>query len=89
MSNTKESQAKRVLEFVTTQDDVERQLLNWIRGVVENNNKLVQALERLRHSYRILLAGRPITDAEDVLWQVETALEDAERLKRSPLSFMD
>lgn len=89
MSHTKEPQADNVLKFVTTQDETERQLLNWIRGVVESNNKLVPALERLRQSYRAILAGNPATNADEVLWQVETALKHAERVTRSPISFMD
>jgi hypothetical protein len=89
MSHTKDSQGNKVVEFVTTQDETERQLLNWIRGLVESNHKLVPALEQLRQSYRAILAGKPVTNADEVLWQVETALKHAEKVNRSPISFMD
>jgi hypothetical protein len=79
MSHAKKPSNKNVLEFNLPQDGIGPQLVSWVRGVVKSNNELVPALERLRRSYKLLLAGKPVTDAEEVLWQVEGALRDAEQ----------
>jgi hypothetical protein len=79
MRHADKSPNKRVLEFVMPKDDIGPQLLNWVRGVVRSNNQLVPALERLRSSYATLLAGKSVTDSEEILWQVDGALKDAER----------
>jgi len=71
-SNTK------IIEFLATVDSVERQLVFWIRDLVDTTNQLVPNLERLRNSYRLLRADKPITDAEEILWRVEQCLKDAE-----------
>ena len=71
----------RVLEFTMPGDGIGPQLVSWVRGVVKSNDELVLALTRLRRSYKVLLAGKPDTDAEVVLWQVEGALQEAERSK--------
>ncbi len=81
MPRTKRPSPNKVLEFPVPQDDVGPQLLSWVRGVVRSNDEFVPALERLRRSYNVLLAGKPVTDAEEILWQVEGALKDAERSK--------
>jgi hypothetical protein len=70
---------KKLLTLPVPQDDVETQLLTWIRGVVRSNHDLIGAVKRLRHSYKALLAGKSVTDAEEILWQVEVALMDTER----------
>ncbi len=62
-------------------DGIGPQLVSWVRGVVKSNDELVLALTRLRRSYKVLLAGKPDTDTEEVLWQVEGALQEAERAK--------
>jgi hypothetical protein len=72
---------KKLLTLPVPQDDVETQLLIWIRGVVQSNHELVGAMKRLRHSYKALLAGKAVTDAEEILWQVEVTLTDTERSK--------
>jgi hypothetical protein len=72
---------KKLLTLPIPQDDVETQLLIWIRGVVQSNHALVGALKRLRNSHKALLAGKSVTDAEEILWQVEVALQDTERSK--------
>jgi hypothetical protein len=72
---------KKLLTLPVPQDDVETQLLIWIRGVVQSNHALVGALKPLRNSYKALLAGKSVTDAEEILWQVEVALLDTERSK--------
>jgi hypothetical protein len=73
---------KKLLTLPVPQDDdVETQLLIWIRGVVQSNHELVGAMKRLRHSYKALLAGKSVTDAEDILWQVGVALMGTEESK--------
>jgi hypothetical protein len=74
---------KKPLRFPVPHDDVTTRLLNWIRGVIQSNHELVDALERLRFSYKEHLAGRSLRDAETILWQVEFALKNAERSKNA------
>jgi hypothetical protein len=81
MPHAKKPQPNRVLEFTMPRDGIGPQLVSWVRGVVKSNDELVLALTRLRRSYKVLLAGKPDTDAEQVLWQVEGALQEAERSK--------
>jgi hypothetical protein len=71
----------KVLELALPVDDIGPQLVRWVRGVVKSHDELVLALTRLRRSYKVLLAGKPGTDVEEVLWQVEGALQRAERSK--------
>jgi hypothetical protein len=73
---------KKPLQFPVAQDDVATRLLDWIRGIVQSNQELVSALDRLRLSYEALLAGTSVTDTEAILWQVEVALKDAERSRK-------
>ena len=61
--------------------DVELRLVNWIRGVAESNNELVDALNRLRLSYKVLLGGESVTDAHEILSQVEGVLRNADKAK--------
>jgi hypothetical protein len=72
---------KKLLTLPVPQDDVETKLLTWIRGVVWSNYDLIGTMKRLRHSYKALLAGKSVTDAEEILWQVKVALMDTERSK--------
>jgi len=80
MSHAKKS-SNKLLEFSIPQDGIGLQLVAWVRGIVKSNNELVSALSRLRRSYKALLAGMPVTDAEELLWQVEGALQEADRCK--------
>jgi hypothetical protein len=43
----------------------------------KSNNQLVYTLERLSDSYRALLVGERITDAEEILAEVSNALMNA------------
>ena len=70
---------KKPLRFPVPHDDVTIRILKWIRGIVRSNHELVGALERLRLSYKALAAGKPARDAEQILWQVDVALKNAER----------
>jgi hypothetical protein len=70
---------KKLLGFPESLDSVETKLLRWVRGVVLSNDQLVDALERLRSSYKVLQTGKFVPDATETLWQVKGALRDAER----------
>jgi hypothetical protein len=61
--------------------DVEMKLVNWVRGVAESNDELVHALNRLRVSYKVLLSGEPVTDAQEILKEVEDALTGAAKAR--------
>lgn len=70
-------------EFLGTgfRQDGEMKLVNWVRGVAESNNELVHALDRLRASYKVLLSGKSVGDAPEILRQVEDALKGAIKAK--------
>jgi hypothetical protein len=79
MTYTARPPNKKPLRFPGPHDDVTTRLLNWVRGIVQSNHELVDALERLRFSYKEHMAGTSVRDAERILWQVELALKNAER----------
>lgn len=58
---------------------IEAQMEYWIRWTLESNIALVAALEQLRTSYKMLLAGMPVKDADKVLLQAEVALKNTEK----------
>src|SRR5580704_10362082 len=68
----------KIIGFPQKEDSVEMQLVYWIRDLVDTTNQLVPTLERLRNSYRLLRADKPVTDALEILWRVEQCLKDAE-----------
>jgi hypothetical protein len=72
---------KKLLRFPVIHEDIHTRLVSWIRGIVESNHELVDALQQLRSSYEALLAGTSVRDAELIMWQVEVALKNAERAK--------
>ena len=76
MNETKKPPSNDFLETGYRQD-VEMKLVTWIRGVAKSHTELVHALNRLRVSYRALLSGESVTDASEVLRQVEEALKGA------------
>jgi hypothetical protein len=61
--------------------DVETKLVKWVRGVAESNDELVHALNRLRVSYKVLLSGESVTDAPEILREVDDALTCAAKAK--------
>jgi hypothetical protein len=85
MTNVKKPPSKKLIGFPGSQDSVETVLLRWVRGVVLSNDQLVDALEHLRSSYKVVQTGKSVPDAAEILWQVEVALRDAER-SRSALA---
>jgi hypothetical protein len=85
MTNWKKQPSKKLVGFPGSRDSVETKLLSWVKGVVLSNDQLVDALEHLRSSYKVLQTGKSVPDAADTLRQVEVALRDAER-SRSALA---
>jgi hypothetical protein len=68
----------KILQFASPQASVEGELEKWFRGVMKSNHDLVFALERLRDSYKQLLGGRAVSEANQaVLMAVEITLRDA------------
>jgi hypothetical protein len=86
MSHAKKS-SNKLLEFTVPQDGIGLQLVTWVRGIVKSNHELVSALSRLQRSYKALLAGMPVTDAGELLCQVEGALQEADRCKNAVASY--
>jgi hypothetical protein len=74
-------QNEKVLECAVPQEIIETQTENWIRGTLESNIALEAALERIRHSYKLIQAGKPAKDADEILAQVEAALKNAKKAK--------
>jgi uncharacterized Zn finger protein len=70
-----------VLEFVAPQENIEAQLEDWIRNVFESNDELVATMERLRDAFCAQLAGNPVRDDDEILAQVEAALQNAAKAK--------
>lgn len=81
MNESKEPTSEKVLEFVVPQKGIERQIEDWLQRIVDSNDELVVVMERLRDSYRALLAGNPVKDQDEILAQVETALQNGEKAK--------
>jgi hypothetical protein len=50
-----------------------------ITRIARSEDQLIQALERLSDSYRALLVGERITDAEEILAEVWNALMQSRR----------
>jgi hypothetical protein len=68
----------KVLEFARPEVSPEGELEKWFRGVMRSNHDLISALERLRDSYKGLLAHKTLTEADHaVLLAVEITIRDA------------
>jgi hypothetical protein len=57
---------------------IDTQLEHWIRWTLESNIALAAALKRLRDSYKLVRAGKPAENAEEILAEVEAALNTVE-----------
>lgn len=77
MSKSKEASGK-VLQFPPRKASEEGELEKWFRGVIQSNSDLITALERLRDSYKVLIAGNAYTEADRaILMAVEITLKNA------------
>jgi hypothetical protein len=72
--------SENVLTFAVPRHGLEATLENWIYRLVQSNDELASVLELLRDSYCLLLVGKPGED-DEVLAQVETALQNAAKTK--------
>jgi hypothetical protein len=68
---------RKVLQFALPKEAIEAQLETWIAGIAANNEELVVALERLRDMCNAMIVGGTVTNASEVLAQVEVALKNA------------
>jgi hypothetical protein len=76
------SASGKVLPFVTPQASQEGKLEKWFRGVIQSNQDLVTALERLRDSYQELLTEKPFSEADQaVLLAVQITLNNARKAR--------
>jgi hypothetical protein len=57
---------------------IDTQMEHWIRWTLECNIALAAALKRLRDSYKLVQAGKPVEDADKILAEVEAALKTVE-----------
>ena len=68
----------KVLQFAARPPSSAGQLEKWFRGVVRSNYDLMSALERLRDSYKGLVAEKTLSEGDQaVLLAVEIALRNA------------
>ena len=66
----------KVLQFPTP--SAEGEIEKWFRGVMQSNNDLISALEHLRDSYKVLIAGKACSEADQaILMAVEVTLRNA------------
>jgi hypothetical protein len=78
MRHAKRRTPRKRLKCGLPRNVVRPELVNCVRVIVRSNHELQSALERLLGSYQVLVAGMPITDAEEILWQVDGTLQNAE-----------
>ncbi len=68
----------KILQFAVPEEPLEGKLEKWFRGVMQSNQDLMIALERLRDSYRGLLAEKTLSEADQaVLLAVQITLTNA------------
>jgi hypothetical protein len=70
-----------ILPFPGHRGRCDRQPEREITRLARSNNQLVHTLERLSDSYRALLVGERITDAEEILAEVSNAFITAARAR--------
>ena len=68
--------AGKLLSFPATKHVSEVAAQNWSPRILETRDNLVNALEYIRDEYNAMLAGKPITAADEVLARVETILRN-------------
>jgi hypothetical protein len=72
--------SRKVLPFVAPETSAEGKLEKWFRGVIQSNQDLMTALERLRDSYQGRLREKAFTEADQaVLLAVQITLNNARK----------
>ena len=66
----------KLLSFPLSTPVPEAVAQNWNLRILETRDNLVNALEYIRDEYNAMLAGKPITAADEVLARVETILRN-------------
>ena len=67
----------RILLFPATQQKPDLEANHLIHRIIESKDDLLTALEILRDSYNVILAGTSSRDADEILAQAEAALQQA------------
>jgi tRNA A22 N-methylase len=73
----------RILAFPTTQPKPDLEAVNLMHRIIDSKDNLLTALEVLRDSYNVILAGTSSRDADDILAQAEAALQQAHNVMAS------
>jgi hypothetical protein len=68
--------AGKLLSFPATKQVSEVAAQNWSPRILETRDNLVNALEYIRDEYNAMLAGKPITAADEILARVEIILRN-------------
>jgi hypothetical protein len=66
----------KILPFPSSTSVPEAAAQDWSPRILETRDNLVNALEYIRDEYNAMLAGKPITAADEVLARVETILRN-------------
>jgi tRNA A22 N-methylase len=67
----------RILSFPTKQQMPNLEADTLIHRIIDSKDNLLTALEILRDSYNVILAGTSSRDADEILAQAEAALQQA------------
>jgi hypothetical protein len=62
--------------------EAELEIQDWIRNIFNSNDELVATIERLRDAFCAQLTGNPTRDHDEMLAQVEAALQNAAKVKQ-------
>jgi hypothetical protein len=67
-----------LLSFPIPGKTTDNQTDHLVYQILESNDILVRALEHLRDSYNAMMVGEPLANADEILTQAESALQQAE-----------
>jgi hypothetical protein len=67
----------RILSFPTPYQKPDLDADNLIHRIIDSKDSLLTALEILRDSYNVILAGTSLKDADEILAQAEASLRQA------------
>jgi 2',3'-cyclic-nucleotide 2'-phosphodiesterase (5'-nucleotidase family) len=70
----------KLLSFPLSTPVPEAAAQNWRLRILETTDNLENALDYLRDEYNAMLAGEPITAADEILARVETILRNSQKV---------
>jgi hypothetical protein len=70
----------KILSFPSSTPVPEAAAQDWSPRILETRDNLLNALEYVRDEYNAMLAGKPITAADEILARVEIILRNDERI---------